>query len=775
MKRKKSGQTAGIRPELERLKRKSTRMDAIAALGEAGAAQAVGPLLRLYRRSRKKERAAICRALAQIGLPAVEPLIAKGLRSKDSAVRECAIRALGALGPEARPALKPLIQCLQDESDRVCKEAVDALGRIGDRRAVGPLIALLDHEEDGVLERVADALGNLGEVAGEEVCRAFEEESSPRARIAAARSLGQIGGACAERTLRGAFADPTVSPSLRVAFLAALGRLLGNEIVPLATAALAEEDRALRRQAVRCLQNRDVPGSTAQLMTLYDDQDKKVRAWVQDELLDRHKQLLERARAGEADVLPALLAAWRVGDKTHDGRADRVLAGLVGIGKPLVPALVALLEGSEAEIVPVLQILERMGADAAGAFHALVVLLDHPDGAVSCAAARTLGALGGERAIPVLTARLSPGIAPLKGKKGKKARARALALQEAAAEGLGRLGKVALSVGLDAARSADPVSRRGGVLLLGTIGGGRALAALDRALSDPEPMVREAAAGAMERAAASDVRRLGKLLQNEDERARAKAVKALGKLEDLGSLDLLLRAYGDTSPRVSKAVVDALAQRKGVRSYSVLIAAAAGGNVRAIQALAEHPQPEAIPALLAALDSPWTEVYGAALEGIHSYVDLFRADSDTLAALREAIPELTGLLQDDSAEIRRLALGALGVFADPATVQSVAYLLLDPRRDICLAAVRVLASIGGKEAVAALRAGVQGTNDEEVRDAIDDVLEDLEDERDDDDFEDEMDDPEDERDDDEAADALGNLGDERDDKESEDELGETTA
>ena len=317
--KKKPEQAAGIGSQLKALSRKSTRMDAIAALGEAGAVKAVEPLLRLYKQSRKKEQAAICHALAQIGVPAIEPLIATGLGSKDSAVRQCAIRVIGTLGSEARPAIDPLLQCLDDKDDRVRIEAIDALGQIGGEGAVQALVGSLDAEDQEVRERAADALGALGEGAAERVGRVLEGEGSPRARFAAARALGQMGRPAAEVALCRAIEDPSAPPSLRVVILAALGETLGDRIVPLASAMLGSEDRGLRRQAVRCLRDAKTPESTTRLMALYEDKDKKVRRWAQSELLDRHEELLARIRGGEWEVLPVLWEAWQaVGGVFHD-------------------------------------------------------------------------------------------------------------------------------------------------------------------------------------------------------------------------------------------------------------------------------------------------------------------------------------------------------------------------------------------------------------------------------------------------------------------------
>jgi HEAT repeat protein len=217
----------------------------------------------------------------------------------------------------------------------------------------------------------------------------------------------------------------------------------------------------------------------------------------------------------------------------------------------------------------------------------------------------------------------------------------------------------------------------------------------------------------LERLAASDVRRLDRMLHNEDEGVRAKAVKALGKLHDLRSLDLLLRAYGDPSERVSRAVVKALAKREGERAYSILIAAAAGGNLSALRALERHPVKEAVPALIEALDSPWSEVYGAALRALRVYVDVFAEDAQAMSALQETVPDLVALLNDESPDVRRLALETIGAFRGPrlaqervAALPDIVFMLTDPKREIRLAAVQALEAIGTPEAAAALQAGI---------------------------------------------------------------------
>jgi len=71
-------------------------------------------------------------ALAEIGEPAVEPLIAV-LKDSDENVRNLAIVSLGDIG-DAR-AVEPLIHALKDSSKKVRSFAAKALKKIGGEKA----------------------------------------------------------------------------------------------------------------------------------------------------------------------------------------------------------------------------------------------------------------------------------------------------------------------------------------------------------------------------------------------------------------------------------------------------------------------------------------------------------------------------------------------------------------------------------------------------------------------------------------------------------------
>jgi HEAT repeat protein len=708
-----------LEAELKKLDHKKTRAEALDHLAKAGGTEAVLPLLARCADLNKKWRASVAQALAEIGEPAVSPLIAEGLTDSSKRVRRCAARALGLIGSAADQAYEGLVAALDDDSPGVRVRAIGALGRIGDPRAAAALVSLFGDENDDVREAAVDALGRIGEPTLDAVSSAYGGSDSLRVRLAAVAGWAAIGGERAVVQLRAALADPSSPEELRVAILDAVQDLTGVNALPLLEAALADDSRRVRREAVRSLCDVDASAATEDLVALIEDPDEKVRSLAVRCLRTRYEGLLERVGEGAVEYLPALLAAWRAMGKRWRDAANTIAASLVEIGAPLVRPLAATLCLDEPG-ADVIEVLASIGHDAEAAYDDLVAQLDNPDPDTCAAAARALGALGDEAGISVLAARLSYDAG-----MSKSARKRAEALQHAAAEALGMLGREALPVALDAARSRDVTARVGGLLALGYIGGGRALAMLDRAVEEKDDHVRDAAAEALEHAAAGDVRRLQHMLQNEDEDVRAKAVKALAKLDDLRSLDLLLRAYGDPSEQVNKAVVEALAQREGERATSILIAAAAGGNITAIEALKEHPNRQAIPALAEALDAPWYDVYSAALETLRYYAEVLAGDEAAMASLRLLLPELTYLLHDDSAKTRRLALEAIGALGDASMAPAVAELVQDEKEAVQLTAVRVLAALGGKEATPQMRDRLVQVRDEELAEEMEDLWEEM--------------------------------------------------
>ena len=128
-------------------------------------------------------------ALGQLRDPAaVQPLMEVLTDDQYSGIRWKAAEALAQIGT---PAVEPLIAVLSHPEEDVRWKAAIALGEIGDTRAIGPLIELLRDEDRFVKGRAAYALGLIGSPAVGELIRALREGDG-NLRWGAAVALGNI-------------------------------------------------------------------------------------------------------------------------------------------------------------------------------------------------------------------------------------------------------------------------------------------------------------------------------------------------------------------------------------------------------------------------------------------------------------------------------------------------------------------------------------------------------------------------------------------------------
>ena len=118
-------------------------------LEKSGDARVLEPFLTALKNDDSRIQRNAIRTLAEVGKPAVEPLLAV-LRDENKNLRWGAVGALGRIG-DAR-AFEPLCAALKDNSEDVREAAAWALGKIGDTRAVGPLQAALKDDDKHVRE-----------------------------------------------------------------------------------------------------------------------------------------------------------------------------------------------------------------------------------------------------------------------------------------------------------------------------------------------------------------------------------------------------------------------------------------------------------------------------------------------------------------------------------------------------------------------------------------------------------------------------------------------
>ncbi|WP_437612944.1 HEAT repeat domain-containing protein [Sorangium sp. So ce834] len=187
------------------------------------------------------------------------------LGDPDPHVRLAAAAAMGAAGlPDA---VSPLLGHLDDTAPEVRAEVARALGRIGDTRAVVPLIGKVQDSVPEVRRATARALGELGDARAVSALILTLQDASQDVRVEAVTALGRLRSDEATSAIAdlvaasplpaGAFlgARPTDSGTssndVREAALRALGRIGSDAAVKVLLAALAKDDPAAPRSAVR--------------------------------------------------------------------------------------------------------------------------------------------------------------------------------------------------------------------------------------------------------------------------------------------------------------------------------------------------------------------------------------------------------------------------------------------------------------------------------------------------------------------------------------------
>jgi HEAT repeat protein len=155
-------------------------------------------------------RQALSQALAEVGEPAVEPLL-QTLSSPNPQTRGYVARALGRIG--AKRAFEPIAALLLREEDTLMKLAlIEALGDLRDERAVDLLLPFLhapaQQNRGWIVRLAAQALGKIGT---ERVIQPLVELLSSHpdwfARWGAAEGLRMLTDPRAVQALRTALAD----------------------------------------------------------------------------------------------------------------------------------------------------------------------------------------------------------------------------------------------------------------------------------------------------------------------------------------------------------------------------------------------------------------------------------------------------------------------------------------------------------------------------------------------------------------------------------------
>jgi HEAT repeat protein len=209
----------------------------------------VGKLAAGMKRSEdRRRRSRIADALADIGEPAVDPLIGL-LADPNPGTRREAARALGRISsPRASAAL---LARLSDDDLDVRFGVIEALGKIGASETVRPLISILRSGAKNVSRLSAVALGRIGSAAAVDPLLDFLGSPNWWDRTAAVDALGEIGSADAAGPLIERFDGEDVH--VRRSIVVALLKIGSHRSLDFFGKALRDDDREVRLYAAEGL------------------------------------------------------------------------------------------------------------------------------------------------------------------------------------------------------------------------------------------------------------------------------------------------------------------------------------------------------------------------------------------------------------------------------------------------------------------------------------------------------------------------------------------
>ena len=342
---------------------------------KADALPALSPLVELLKTPNYYAPYDLRTVLANIGEPAVGPLVDL-LRSATlpagSPAPEAAVDVLGRIG---RPSVKAVLPLLSDRDESVRVRAIRVVAALGPHAAdaVPRMIDAIDHRSPAVREAALRALGNIDRAALPAVPRLMEMagDADPNLRLLALQTLASI-----RPDARGLvplclplLRDP--SPSMRQAALQVLvGVAPGHKaVVPAALKLL--DDPATRLSALQIVRSLGAAGAKAvprvtKLLADPDDNTRRTAAYA-----------LGEVGPAARSAAPALLDLLKSPDPYTVGAAASALMGVKPDAGSSLPRLIASLdECRDASAGPVLVLVGGYGPSAEKAFPAVLAVLE---------------------------------------------------------------------------------------------------------------------------------------------------------------------------------------------------------------------------------------------------------------------------------------------------------------------------------------------------------------------------------------------------------------
>ncbi len=234
-------------------------------------------------------------------LPSIQAL----LHSTSEKVRKDAIKILGRIG--SLESVQILVTLLGDPSPIIRTQAVAALGKIGDKSVKDALYCLLGDDVSEVRVAVIDALGHLRDEDSGELLLPLLEDSSPEMRGAVAEALGNLGHKKSIKALVNHLND--ADWFVRYKTIIALGKMklyLSSEAISKLMQCVHDENSYARSSAVHALQK--IAEDMSHNDPLYQELQKKLANASQETSEDTQLNLDEQpAQDKKADTNPEII------------------------------------------------------------------------------------------------------------------------------------------------------------------------------------------------------------------------------------------------------------------------------------------------------------------------------------------------------------------------------------------------------------------------------------------------------------------------------------
>ncbi len=621
------------------------------------------------------------------------------VRLKSSSTSERVWAAKNLRGDRSTLVLSALVDNLADDDPEVADACAESLLHTGGRSVALLLVNLLGVEQVVLRNRAKDLLWSLGAEAGDQLLIMLKD-ADPNLRLHAAELLGAVPGSQSSRALIDALNDP--DPNVR----AAAANSLGSKAEPSALPALLDkldDEEWVRFAVIGALASIGDPISVDPLIAAMEKGSNLIKAKIIESLglftdpriidpllnalphsegplfsqilitllknSDAEQLILQLDQDLQDKIIPALTEALKDSSENVKEGALRCLA-LMSDPAAVYPILEFAGKqqnlGLHAEIINALL--------AIGSIAPLVSAAKDQRESLALAAVGTLGRVGGELAVQVLTEALRH--------NSVKVRCRA-------ALHLGQLQAPEAETALLQALADEQVPVLLAVLRsLKGIAGPDSVKHLWGLLRHSNPEVRRRALDTLVKVNSPEVHRLFKKgLNDPDQTHRALCVEGLGRAGDEDADWQLLALLEDEQPAVRTSALRGLLSRNHQKHWERLAKSM------------DDPEPQVRHALVQfVVQKNWPAGEDVLIKGLGDSEPGIRLDSaNGLIQLggASAVDPLLGLLLSGDSNLRIAAAKALGAIKEPSSASRLMTLLMDPDPDVRATAVSALQSIEG--------------------------------------------------------------------------------